>query len=82
MGWAPPLGGAVVPRLAREAQRKEAAVSNARTTGLDLAKNVFQAHGADEAGEAVFRKRLRRDTSAWGSNACRPPTAASPRRWC
>jgi transposase len=47
--------------LAREAQQKEAAVSNARTIGLDLAKHVFQAHGADEAGEVAFRKRLRRD---------------------
>lgn len=28
--------------------------------GLDLAKNVFQAHGADGSGRAVFRKKLRR----------------------
>jgi transposase len=28
---------------------------------LDLAKNVFQAHGADAAGAPVFRKKLRRD---------------------
>ena len=28
--------------------------------GLDLAKNVFQAHGANASGEVVFRKRLRR----------------------
>lgn len=31
------------------------------TIGLDLAKSVFQAHGADAAGEVVFRKKLRRD---------------------
>ncbi|MER8944380.1 IS110 family transposase [Mesorhizobium sp. M0915] len=31
------------------------------TIGLDLAKNVFQAHGADAAGAIVFRKQLRRD---------------------
>jgi len=31
------------------------------TIGLDLAKNVFQAHGADAAGQAVLRKKLRRD---------------------
>ena len=31
------------------------------TVGLDLAKNVFQAHGADASGRAVFRKKLRRD---------------------
>jgi transposase len=31
------------------------------TIGLDLAKNVFQAHGADSLGAVVFRKKLRRD---------------------
>ncbi|MCW2304667.1 transposase [Rhodovulum sulfidophilum] len=31
------------------------------TVGLDLAKNVFQFHGADAAGRAVLRKKLRRD---------------------
>lgn len=31
------------------------------TIGLDLAKNTFQAHGADAAGNVVFRKKLRRD---------------------
>lgn len=30
------------------------------TVGLDLAKLVFQAHGADAAGRVVFRKTLRR----------------------
>ncbi len=30
------------------------------TVGLDLAKNVFQVHGIDEAGEVVMRKTLRR----------------------
>jgi transposase len=29
--------------------------------GLDLAKNVFQAHGADACGTVLFRKKLRRD---------------------
>ncbi len=28
--------------------------------GLDLAKHVFQVHGADESGTAILRKRLRR----------------------
>ena len=28
--------------------------------GLDLAKSVFQAHGVDEAGEAVLAKKLHR----------------------
>ncbi|MCA1472958.1 transposase [Bradyrhizobium sp. IC3195] len=31
------------------------------TIGLDLAKYVFQAHGADAAGKVVFRKQLRRN---------------------
>ena len=30
------------------------------TVGLDLAKNVFQVHGADGTGRAVLRKKLRR----------------------
>ena len=28
--------------------------------GLDIAKHVFHAHGADERGRAVFRKRISR----------------------
>ena len=31
------------------------------TIGLDLAKNVFQVHGANASGAVVFRKKLRRD---------------------
>jgi transposase len=30
------------------------------TIGLDLAKNVFQVHGVDEAGKVVVRRQLRR----------------------
>ncbi|MEK7874044.1 MAG: IS110 family transposase [Chloroflexota bacterium] len=30
------------------------------TVGLDIAKSIFQAHGADAAGEVVFRKKLGR----------------------
>jgi transposase len=30
------------------------------TIGLDIAKHVFQAHGADGSGAVVFRKKLRR----------------------
>jgi transposase len=36
-------------------------MSEITTVGLDLAKNVFQLHGADGAGRAVLRKKLRRD---------------------
>ena len=28
------------------------------TVGLDLAKNVFQLHGADASGRAVLRRKL------------------------
>jgi transposase len=30
------------------------------TTGLDLAKNVFQVHGVDAGGHVVLKKKLRR----------------------
>src|SRR5215211_666749 len=30
------------------------------TVGLDLAKYIFQLHGADSAGAVVFRQKLRR----------------------
>jgi len=33
---------------------------NVTTVGLDLAKNVFQVHAIDEAGEVLVRKALRR----------------------
>ncbi|WP_367395213.1 IS110 family transposase [Cupriavidus sp. Agwp_2] len=34
------------------------------TIGIDLAKNVFQVHGANERGKTVLRKQLRRDQVA------------------
>src|SRR5689334_24346616 len=37
---------------------EEASVGQAHTIGLDIAKWVFQAHGADASGRVVFRKRL------------------------
>jgi transposase len=35
-------------------------VDQVTTIGLDIAKHVFQVHGADAAGHALFRKRLTR----------------------
>ena len=35
-------------------------MSEVITLGLDIAKNVFQAHGADERGQVVFSKRVSR----------------------
>ena len=36
-------------------------MEQASTIGLDIAKRVFQAHGADGSGHVVFRERLMRD---------------------
>ena len=36
-------------------------MSEITTVGLDLAKNVFQVHGADGSGRAMLGKKLRRD---------------------
>ena len=36
-------------------------MSEVATVGLDLAKNVFQVHGADASGRVALRKKLRRD---------------------
>ena len=35
-------------------------MSEVTTIGLDIAKHVFHAHGADEQGRAVFSKRISR----------------------
>ena len=35
-------------------------MSEVTTIGVDLAKNVFQVHGVDVAGEIVIRRQLRR----------------------
>jgi transposase len=40
--------------------------------GLDLAKNVFQAHSADASGRAVLRKTLRRVQVLAFSASCSP----------
>ena len=36
-------------------------MAQATIIGLDLAKNVFQAHGASESGAVIFRKKLARN---------------------
>jgi hypothetical protein len=35
-------------------------MAEVKTIGLDIAKAVFQVHGTDASGEAVFARRLRR----------------------
>jgi transposase len=44
--------------------------------GLDLAKNVFQVHGAAANGEVVFRKKLSRDKLLTFFAAQRPTIVA------
>jgi hypothetical protein len=36
----------------------------ATTIGLDIAKQVFQVHGADKSGKVLFRHKLRRSEVA------------------
>jgi transposase len=47
-------------------------VEEVSTIGLDLAKHVFQAHGASASGAVLFRKRLRREQvlSFFASQPC------------
>ena len=39
---------------------EEASMNEVTMIGVDLAKSVFQAHGATATGEPVFRKKLSR----------------------
>src|ERR671912_571282 len=39
---------------------REASMGEVSTIGVDLAKNVFQVHGADASGAVLFRRKLRR----------------------
>lgn len=52
--------GICVPRWVCEDPQRGAVMSEIITVGFDLAKNVFQLHGADASGRAVLRKKLRR----------------------
>ncbi len=71
---------------------KEASVGEVSTIGLDLAKTVFQAHGADASGGVVFRKKLRRGASAGflrrpaalsgGDGSVRQRSLLGSRDWC
>lgn len=51
--------GIDVPRWVCDDPQRRTVMSEIITVGLDLAKNVFQVHGADGAGRAVLRKKLR-----------------------
>src|SRR5215813_14714638 len=60
MGWTPPRRPWCARVVVLITTEQEASVSEASMIGLDLAKRVFQAHGADASGKVVFRKQLRR----------------------
>src|SRR3954470_15738233 len=57
--WTPPAA-LVCQSGGVEHHSREASMGQVSTIGLDLAKSVFQVHGADASGAVVFRKRLRR----------------------
>src|SRR5215472_8502864 len=59
MGWTPP-DGSVCQGDGVELPPKEASMEQATTIGVDIAKHVFQVHGADGTGRALFRKRITR----------------------
>ena len=48
-------------------------MSEVSIIGLDIAKYVFQAHGADAPGRVMFRKRLSRGPSCLDFFAAQPP---------
>src|SRR3954454_9357546 len=60
MGWTPPTA-LVCQSGGVEHPLREASMGQVSTIGLDLAKSIFQVHGADASGAVVFRKRLRRN---------------------
>jgi transposase len=59
---------------------QEASVSEVTTIGLDIAKTVFHAHGADERGRGVFSKRLTR-AKLLAFFAAQPRSRAAPWHW-
>src|ERR1700756_5045147 len=59
MGWTP-LTASVCQGDGVELPPKEASMEQGTTIGLDIAKHVFQVHGADAAGHVLFRKRITR----------------------
>ena len=64
MRWTAPTTGIAlcqsVVAHAHEPLGREPPEMEIITIGLDLAKNVFQVHGVDRAGDVVVRRQLRR----------------------
>lgn len=59
MGWTPPTAS-LCQNGVLQPIRREASVPEVTTIGLDIAKNVFHAHGSDSRGRGIFSKRLSR----------------------
>ncbi len=57
MGWTPPDGIYVPVCGLLELHTKEASVEEVSIIGLDLAKRIFQAHGADRSGKCLFSRK-------------------------
>jgi len=60
MGWMPlsPDGPAMCHTCGVESTGEKASMEEVSIIGVDLAKNVFQLHGAAADGSALFRKKL------------------------
>lgn len=52
------------------------------TAGIDLAKNVFQVHGADEHGKTVLRKQLKREQPTCCASLLKLPLVKESRLSC
>jgi len=55
-------------------------MEQATTIGLDIAKHVFQVHGADAAGHMLFRKRITR-VKLLGFLAAQAPCVVAMEAW-
>ncbi len=61
MGWMVPLRHLSAKLLSDVISSEwEPSMGEVTTTGLDLAKHVFQVHGVDAEGATALRKQLRR----------------------
>ena len=81
MGWMAPLRhlSAMLLAVRESAANGEPSMGEVTTIGLDLAKHVFQVHGADADGATVLRKSLRRAQVLTRTRpAARPAWGASP----
>jgi hypothetical protein len=59
--------------MKRTLNEGEESAMNSTTIGLDIAKNVFQAHGVDAKGNVVLRKVLKRHATIPSSTSRLPP---------